>query len=93
MTHIAETQSQTLSLVNMVVEDNQLIQKIVEEALNDGGFEPLIAASGEEAVTVLREKRSQHRALVTAINLLGRIDGWVVANRPERLIRHSRSST
>ena len=32
----------------MVVEDDQQIQRIVEEALRDGGFEPAIASSGEE---------------------------------------------
>jgi DNA-binding response OmpR family regulator len=37
------------ALVVLVVEDDQTIQSIVEEALSDGGFEPAIAASGEEA--------------------------------------------
>jgi DNA-binding response OmpR family regulator len=33
----------------LVVEDDQTIQSIVPEALSDGGFEPAIASSGEEA--------------------------------------------
>jgi DNA-binding response OmpR family regulator len=36
-------------LVILVIEDDQSIQGIIEEALTDGGFEPAIAASGEEA--------------------------------------------
>jgi CheY-like chemotaxis protein len=38
----------------MVVEDDPAIQSLVEDALGEGGFEPAIAASGEEAVTLLR---------------------------------------
>jgi CheY-like chemotaxis protein len=69
------------SLVIMVVEDDQTIQGMVEEALSDGGFEAAIAASGEEAVTLLRGNRNHYRALVTDINLLGTIDGWEVAKQ------------
>jgi len=62
--------------VIMVVEDDQLVQTMVEAALSDGGFEPAIAASGEEAVTLLKGG-TKYRALVTDINLLGRMDGWL----------------
>ena len=41
-------------LVILVVEDDQEIQTIVEDALIEGGFEPAIAPSGEEAVTLLK---------------------------------------
>ena len=34
----------------LVVEDDQLIQGVIEEALTDGGFETTIASSGEEAI-------------------------------------------
>jgi CheY-like chemotaxis protein len=40
-------------LVILVIEDDQAIQTIVDEALTEGGFEPAIAASGEEAVKVV----------------------------------------
>jgi DNA-binding response OmpR family regulator len=72
-------------LVIMVVEDDQLIQNLVEEALSEGGFEPSIAASGEEAVTLLRGTRNHYRALVTDVNLLGGIDGWEVAKQAREL--------
>ena len=38
----------------LIVEDDQLIQSLVEDTLRDGGFESAIAASGEEAVTLLK---------------------------------------
>jgi DNA-binding response OmpR family regulator len=63
----------------MVVEEDQAIQSLVEEAFSDGGFESVIANSGEEAVTPLRGNRHYYRALVTDINLHGTMDGWEVA--------------
>jgi len=65
--------------VILVIEDDPPIQLVVEDALADGGFEPAIAPSGEEAVTLLKGNKGKYRALVTDINLVGRIDGWEVA--------------
>jgi CheY-like chemotaxis protein len=68
------------ALVILVVDDDQSIQSIVAEALGDGGFEPAIASSGEEALTLLRE--SNYRVLVIDIKLgKDRIRGWNVARR------------
>jgi DNA-binding response OmpR family regulator len=72
-------------VVIMVVEDDQLIQEIVEAALTEGGFEPSIAASGEEAVTLLRGNRSHYRALITDINLRDTMDGWEVAKQAREI--------
>jgi DNA-binding response OmpR family regulator len=68
-------------LVILVIEDDPPIQGIVEDALSDGGFEPAIAPSGEEAVTLLKGNKGKYRALVTDISLLGKIDGWEVARQ------------
>ena len=80
-------------LVILVVEDDHAIQSVVEEALTDGGFEPAIAASGEEAVTLLKGGLTKYRALVTDINLSGTRAGGKSLSAPERLIRNSLSST
>jgi len=69
----------------LVVEDDQLIRTVVEETLDGGGFQPAIAASGEEAVTLLKNHKGKYRALVTDINLLGRIDGWEIAKRAREI--------
>jgi CheY-like chemotaxis protein len=58
----------------LVVEDDPLVQALVVEALADGGFEPGIASSGEEAVNLLREGQGKYRALVTDINLSDTVD-------------------
>ena len=69
----------------LVVEDDAPVQTIVEEALTDGGFEPAIAASGEEAVTLLMGIKGKYRALVTDIQLRGVMDGLEVAKRAREI--------
>jgi len=71
--------------VILVVEDDQPLQVIVEDALTEGGFEPAIAASGEEAVTLLKGRKTKYRALVTDISLLGRMDGWEIAQQAREI--------
>ncbi len=71
--------------VILVVEDDDAVQGLVEEALVDGGFEPAIAASGEEAVTLLKGGLTKYRALVTDINLRGTMGGWEVAKRAREI--------
>lgn len=80
----AATQLQGKALENqlmiLIVEDDQLIQGVIEEALSDGGFETTIASSGEEAIDLLDGADPGFRALVTDINLgNGARDGWAVA--------------
>jgi DNA-binding response OmpR family regulator len=71
------TSVQALPVV-LVAEDDQLLQGLVEEALTEGGFEIAIAATGEEAITLLKGDPTKYRALVTDINLAGKLDGWDV---------------
>ena len=75
---------QTVPVI-LVIEDDEAIQTLVEDALSDAGFEPAIAPSGEEAVTLLKGMESTYRALVTDIQSPGRIDGWEVARRAREI--------
>jgi len=75
---------QTVPVI-LVIEDDQEIQTLVEDALSDAGFEPAIAPSGEEAVTLLKGMKSTYRALVTDISLRGRISGWEVARQAREI--------
>jgi CheY-like chemotaxis protein len=72
-------------LVVMVVEDDPLIQTLIEQALGDGGYEPAIVASGEEAVTLLQGNREHYRAIVSDINLKGTMSGWDVARQAREI--------
>ena len=71
--------------ITLVVEDDQLIQSLVEETLSDGGFDTVVAASGEEALTLLQGHKGKYRALVTDINLTGKMDGWEVAQHAREI--------
>lgn len=69
----------------LIVEDDVLIQTMVDEALREAGFETAIAPSAEEAVTLLKGKVTNYRALVTDINLRGRMTGWEVAKQARQI--------
>jgi len=69
----------------LVIEDDEPIQTVVEDALTEAGFEPAIVPSGEEAVTLLKGMAGEYRVLVTDINLRSRIDGWEVARRAREI--------
>jgi DNA-binding response OmpR family regulator len=71
--------------VILIVEDDEAIQSLVEDALSDGGFETAIAASGEEAVTLLKGHKGSYRALVTDISLRGNMEGWEVARQAREI--------
>jgi DNA-binding response OmpR family regulator len=60
-----------------------LVQSLV--SLSDGGFEPAIVTSGEEAVALLKGHKDKYRALVTDVNLQGKMDGWEVAQRAREI--------
>ncbi len=72
-------------LLVLVIEDDQAVQGLVEDALGDAGFEPAIAASGEEAVTLLQGGQARYLALVTDIGLRGRMDGWEVGRQAREI--------
>ncbi|WP_247459528.1 response regulator [Bradyrhizobium sp. 153] len=71
--------------VILVVEEDSDIQRIVEDALTDAGFEPAVAASGEEAFTLLKGRVGRYRALVLDINLRGRMSGWITGRQAREI--------
>ena len=74
------------AIIILVVEDDPLVRSLIEETLGDGGFEPAITTSGEEAVALLKENnKGKYRALVTDINLRRETDGWEVAQHAREI--------
>jgi DNA-binding response OmpR family regulator len=69
----------------LIVEDDDGIQAIVDEALTEAGYYVAIAPSGEEALTLLQGNKYKYKALVTDISLRGRTDGWEVARRAREI--------
>ncbi|MDA9521315.1 transcriptional regulator [Bradyrhizobium sp. CCBAU 11434] len=68
----------------LIVEDDYLIAEMVRDALSDGGFEPEVVGSGQEALHLL-DDGGTYCALVTDINLRGDYTGWQVAQRAREL--------
>src|SRR6478735_5637526 len=73
------------SFIILVAEDDQLVQATVVDALSEGGFESTLAASGEEAIALVKDGKSQFRAVVTDIHLNDKLDGWEVARAAREL--------
>ncbi|WP_247287979.1 response regulator [Bradyrhizobium sp. 134] len=71
----------------LLIEDEDALQLIVEDALSEGGFQIATVKTGEEAVTLLKGGQP-YRALVTDVNLLGRLDGWEVARAAREIDPH-----
>jgi len=69
----------------LVVEDDPLLHALIEEALTEGGFGVAITSSGEEAATLLSGLKDRYVALVTDVNLSGKMDGWDVAKRAREI--------
>ena len=67
----------------LVVEDEELLQEIVHDALKEGGFDLTTVASGQEAVAMIESGVVKYSALVTDVNLKGPMKGWEIA----RLVR------
>ncbi|WP_291851681.1 response regulator [Bradyrhizobium sp.] len=67
--------------VILIVEDEDAVQAVIEDALADGGFAAEILASGEEALTLFMGGQKNYAALVTDVNLKGRMSGWDVARQ------------
>jgi DNA-binding response OmpR family regulator len=67
--------------VILIVEDEYPLQGVVEDTLTEAGFESAIVSSGEEALTVFKGAGRDYKALVTDVNLKGKLNGWEVARR------------
>lgn len=73
---------QSLPII-LVIEDEELLQEIVHDALKEGGFDVTTVASGQEAVAMIESGVVKYSALVTDVNLKGPMKGWDIA----RLVR------
>ncbi len=69
----------------LLVEDEPLIQDLLQLALQDGGYEVLIAGSVEEAMPMIDSLGPELGGLVTDVNLGGPLCGWDVARRAREL--------
>lgn len=72
----------------LLVEDDLLIIELVEGALQDGGFEVVVARGGQPAIDLLEARGGDFRGVITDINLGDGTDGWAVARRAREVVEH-----
>lgn len=63
----------------LLVEDEPIMLIHAQDALEDGGYSVIEAASGEEAIAILGERAGEIIGLVTDVRLGKGITGWEVA--------------
>jgi len=68
----------------LVVADDPETRASVGEALERAGFEPALAATGEQGLLLLREWPRRIGWLYTEAELPGLVDGWILADEFHR---------
>jgi DNA-binding response OmpR family regulator len=69
----------------LLVEDEEAIRHLLDDALSEAGFELVMAADGKQALSEIEADAARFRALVTDINLGRGPDGWELARRAREL--------
>jgi len=75
----------TAAILVFIVEDEEAIRQLLEDALTEGGFEVALASTGDEAMAMLEAKGADFSALITDINLPGKFSGWEVARHAREI--------
>ena len=73
------------SVLVLIVDDEALIHLALQDALEAGGFAVAAASRAEEAIAMLEAEGAAYNALVTDVNLGGKLTGWDVAKRAREL--------
>lgn len=79
----------TASVLIFVVEDEETIQLILDDALTEGGYTVRFANNAEDAISILDKAGADFRALITDVNLApGKLTGWNVARHAREISEH-----
>lgn len=69
----------------LLVDDDYLVADLIEAALDDAGFEVVVASTPAQAMAVLEQRAADLAGLVTDINLKSKVDGYGVAQQAREL--------
>jgi DNA-binding response OmpR family regulator len=75
----------TTAILVFVVEDEEFIQHLLDDARTEGGFSVTVASNGEKAMAMLDAAGADFAALITDVNLPGKFTGWDVAKHAREL--------
>jgi CheY-like chemotaxis protein len=79
------THSSFRRLKVLVIDDEPFILEYVRKVLQQAGYTTLIAESGDQAVAMFEERRTEVDLVLTDIVMPGSIDGLEVATRIHRI--------
>jgi DNA-binding response OmpR family regulator len=69
------------TIILLLVEDDKTLQTLLESALQDEGFEVVIAGNGTKALAKLNADKAQFKGLITDIRLGAGPNGWDIGHR------------
>lgn len=69
----------------LIAEDEALISLVLADDLSDAGFETIVVATAQEAISEMELDPSRFCALLTDIRMPGKGNGWDVARRAREL--------
>jgi CheY-like chemotaxis protein len=67
------------SVLVLLAEDEEEIRNVLQLTFEEGGFEVVLVATGEQALEAFDSQGDELRAIVTDIRLGGAVTGWDVA--------------
>jgi CheY-like chemotaxis protein len=75
-----------VSILVLVVDDEDIIHLLIGDALEEGGYSVDAATGPEQALGLLDQKHAEYRAVITDVNMgAGKPTGWDVARRAREL--------
>ena len=80
-----DSQPSEATVLVLLVEDEAIIHELLEEPLKEAGYEVKTVLSGEDALRELDQGSKDIRAIVTDVNLGGKVTGWQVGTRAREL--------
>lgn len=76
------------SVLLLLVEDEALLATVLQDDLQEAGFQPIHVFSGEAAIDTLEAQADDIQGVITDIRLAGAVNGWMVARRARELKPH-----
>jgi DNA-binding response OmpR family regulator len=70
----------------LLVEDDSALQLVLQDGLEDEGFEVVVASSGAEGIAELEADGTRFKAIVTDIRLGKGPNGWEVGHRGREVV-------
>lgn len=77
--------SHSMGVPVLLVEDEAALTLILQETLEEGGYTIETASDASQAMAMLEAKDATYDALITDVNLGGKVTGWAVAKRAREL--------